>query len=154
MQPCTHHPALDHLAALVGEWETEATHQLLPGTVIHGRATFEWLEGGFFLIWRAHYDHPDIPDSIAILGCDDTGDLRNPSGGCSLHYFDQRGVTRLYHLSAEAGVWRFWRDSPGFSQRFAGTLSPDGWTVDGVAELCSDGSTWDQDLRITYKRVK
>src|SRR5215208_4730262 len=95
MQPRTHHPALDHLAALVGEWETEATHQLLPGTVIHGRATFEWLEGGFFLIWRAHYDHPDIPDSIAILGCDDTGDLRNPSGGCSLHYFDQRGVTRL-----------------------------------------------------------
>lgn len=154
MQPRTHHPALDHLAALVGEWETEATHQLLPGTVIHGQATFEWLEGGFFLIWRAHYDRPDIPDSIAILGCDDTGDLRNPSGGCSLHYFDQRGVTRLYHLSAEAGVWRFWRDSPGFSQRFAGTLSPDGWTVDGVAELCSDGSTWDQDLRITYKRVK
>jgi RNA polymerase sigma factor (sigma-70 family) len=108
----------------------------------------------FRLIWRAHYDHPDIPDSIAILGCDDTGDLRNPGGGCSLHYFDQRGVTRLYHLSAEAGVWRFWRDSPGFSQRFAGTLSPDGWTVDGVAELCSDGSTWDEDLRITYKRVK
>jgi hypothetical protein len=137
-----------------GEWETEATHQLLPGTVIHGQVTFEWLEGGFFLIWHAHYDHTDIPDSIAILGCDDTGDLRNPSGGCSLHYFDQRGVTRLYHLSAEAGVWRFWRDSPGFSQRFAGTLSPDGWTVDGVAELCSDGSTWDQDLRITYKRVK
>ena len=154
MQPRIHHSALDHLAALVGEWETEATHRLLPGTVIHGQATFEWLEGGFFLIWRAHYDHPDIPDNIAILGCDDTGDLRNPSGGCSLHYFDQRGVTRLYHLSAEAGVWRFWRDSPGFSQRFAGTLSPDGWTVNGVAELCSDGSTWDQDLRITYKRVK
>jgi hypothetical protein len=153
MQPRTHHPALDHLAALVGEWETEVTHQLLPGTVIHGRAMFEWLEGGYFLIWRAHYDYPDIPDSIAILGCDDTGDLRNSSGGCSLHYFDQRGVTRLYHLSAEAGVWRFWRDSPGFSQRFVGTLSPDGRTVDGVAELCSDGSTWDQDLRITYKRV-
>jgi hypothetical protein len=80
MQPLTRHLTLDHLAALVGEWETEATHQALPGTVIHGRATFEWLEGCSFLIWRAHYDHPDIPDCIAILGCDDEGDLRNPGG--------------------------------------------------------------------------
>ena len=104
MQPRTHHPALDHLAALVGEWETEATHQLLPGTVIHGRATFEWLEGGFFLIWRAHYDHPDIPDSIAIMGCDETGDLRNPGGGCSLHYFDP--AWRYTSLSPQRGGWR------------------------------------------------
>jgi hypothetical protein len=153
MQPHTLHPALDHLAVLAGEWEIAATHQALPGAVIHGRATFESLEGGFILIWRARYDHPDIPDSIAVLSCDEAGDLRNPSGGCSLHYFDQRGVTRLYHLSAETGVWRFWRDSPGFSQRFAGTLSPDGRTIDGVVELCRDGSTWEQDLRITYKRV-
>ena len=154
MQPRTRHPVLDHLAVLVGEWETEATHQALPGAVIHGRATFEWLGDGAFLIWRAHYDHPDIPDSIAIMGCDDTGDLRHPGGGCTLHYFDQRGVTRLYRLSAEAGVWRYWREAPEFSQRFTGTLSADGRTIDGVAELCRDGATWERDLPITYKRVK
>lgn len=148
------HPTLEHLAALVGAWESEATHQALPGTVIHGQATFEWLEGGKFLIWRARYDHPDIPDSIAILGCNEPDDLRNRSGGCTLHYFDQRGVTRLYHVNAEAGMWRYWRDSPGFSQRFTGTLSPDGSTIDGVVELCRDGSTWEQDIPITYKRVK
>jgi hypothetical protein len=154
MQPDTQHPVLDHLAMLMGEWETGATHQAWPGTVVHGRATFEWLEGGTFLIWRAHYDHPDLPDSIVIMGCDATGDLANPGGGCSLHYFDQRGVTRLYHLSAEAGVWRFWREAPGFSQRFTGTLSADRRTIDGVAELSRDGVTWEQDLLITYKRVK
>jgi hypothetical protein len=150
----TRHPMLEHLDALMGQWEIEATHRLVPGTVIHGRATFEWLEGGQFLIWRADYDHPDIPDSIAILGCDDMGDLRNPNGGCSLHYFDQRGVTRLYTFSAEAGVWRYWRNKPGFSQRFTGTLSADGNTIAGVAELCQDGTTWEEDLPITYKRVR
>jgi hypothetical protein len=154
MEPRTRHPAFAHLASLVGEWEIEATHQALPGADIRGRATFEWLEGGFFLIWRAHYDHTEIPDSIAILSCDDTGDLRDSSGDCAFHYFDQRGVTRLYHFSAEAGVWRYWRDAPDFSQRFAGTFSPDGWTVDGVVELSRDGRTWEQDLPITYKRIK
>lgn len=154
MQPPTRHPALDHLALLAGEWESEATHRLMPDAVIVGRATFEWLEGGHFLIWRAHYDHPDFPDSIGILSCDDMGDLRNPDGGCSLHYFDQRGVTRLYHLSAEPGVWRLWRNAPGFSQRFTGTLNPDGKTVTGVWDFSEDGSTWEQDLRVTYKRVQ
>jgi hypothetical protein len=154
MQSRTRHPTLDHLAAMEGEWEIEATHRLMPGTVIRGRATFEWLEGGFFLIWRARYDHPDIPDSIAIVGCDDNGDLGNPDGGCSFHYFDQRGVTRRYILSAEAGVWRYWRDSPGFSQRYVGTFSPDGRTVEGVVELRTEDNTWEQDLPITYRRVK
>ena len=60
-----HHSALHHLDALVGEWETEATHPYLPNTVIRGRAAFEWLAGGHFLIWRASHDHPDISDSIA-----------------------------------------------------------------------------------------
>jgi hypothetical protein len=150
----TRHPTLDHLAVLVGEWEIEATHRLMPGTVIRGRATFEWLEGGVFLIWRAHYDHPDIPDSIAILSCDDAGDLRNPNGGCAVHYFDERGVTRLYTLDAVPGVWRFWRDAPGFSQRFTGTFSADGNAIAGVSELCQDGTTWVEDLPIRYQRIR
>ncbi len=97
MQPRTHHPALDKLAALVGEWETEATHQLLPGTVIHGRATFEWLEGGHYLVWRERADHPDFPDSLAILGCGDAA-CADPStdwpGGCLVHSYDSRGIFR------------------------------------------------------------
>jgi hypothetical protein len=157
MQQRTRNPALDHLDALVGEWETEATHPYLPNTVIRGRATFEWLAGGFFLIWRAAYDHPDIPDSIAILGCDDSsssGDARQAGGGCSLHYFDSRGVARVYGLGADHGVWRFWRDWPGFSQRYVATISADGNTITGNGELSRDGSTWEQDLRITYRKAR
>ena len=100
----------------------------MPDTVVRGRS-FEWLEGGQFLIWRARNEHPDFPDSISILGCDEpegadaAGDA---GGGCSLRYFDSRGISRRYALEAEAGVFRFSRDQPGFSQRFTGTLSADG----------------------------
>ena len=126
------HPMLEHLEALIGEWETEATHPLLPGTAIFGRATFAWLEGRRFLIWRAHHDHPDIPDSIAILGRDDAGDAATaatPGGCCSCHYFDSRGVSRVFQVAAEPGMWRMWRDWPGFSQRFTGTFGDHGDTI-------------------------
>ena len=150
------HPVLEHLAALVGTWELAATHPLLPGTTIRGQATVEWLAGGRFLIWRAQHDHPDIPDSIAILGFDDAGDAETaatPGEHCALHYYDSRGVSRIYQLEAEAGVWRFWRDWPGFSQRFVGTFSDDGDTITGKSELSKDGTTWNPDLQTTYKRV-
>ena len=51
-------------------------------------------------------------------------------------------------------MWRYWREAPGFSQRFTGTISADGRTIDGLAELCRDGVTWERDLPITYKRVR
>src|SRR5438128_2156246 len=49
MQQGTRNPALEHLDALVGEWETEATHPYFSNTVIRGQAMFEGLAGGFFL---------------------------------------------------------------------------------------------------------
>ncbi|MCD6032021.1 MAG: hypothetical protein K0S78_4203, partial [Thermomicrobiales bacterium] len=30
----------------------------------------------------------------------------------------------------------------------------DGTTIAGVAELSQDGATWEEDLRITYKRMR
>jgi len=148
---------LEHLAVLVGEWETDATHRLMPSTAVRGGSAFEWLEGGHFLIWRAHNEHPNFPDSISILGCadpDGADAAAGTRGDCSLSYFDSRGIVRRYALAAEAGVWRFWRDWPGFAQRFTGTLSGDGNTITGLAELCQDGTTWEEDLHITYKRVR
>lgn len=153
----TRNPVLEHLEPLVGEWETEATHPYLPNTVICGRTTFEWLHGGFFLTWRSHHDHPDIPDGIAIPGCGDpegAGTSSDSEGGCLMHYFDSRGVTRVYGLDAEKGVWRFWRDRPGFSQRYVCTVSADGTTMTGGGEVSRDGSTRERDLHIDYGRVR
>src|SRR3954465_6966826 len=56
------------LQALVGEWSTEATHPMFPGTVVRGTASFAWFEGEKFLILKATTDHRDFPNSIAIIG--------------------------------------------------------------------------------------
>jgi hypothetical protein len=45
-----------------------------------------------------------------------------------------------------------WRDAPGFSQRFSGTFEDDGDTIVGLWNLSRDGTTWDEDLQITFRR--
>ena len=136
--------ALDPLNTLVGTWEIEATHPMFPSTVVHGIAEFEWLEGERFLLQRSRTDHPDFPDSLIVFGADEDG--------LSMNYFDSRGVHCIYQVSLSAGVWRMWRHSPGFSQKFNGKLSADGNTIEGVWKLARDDSTWDYDLAITFRR--
>ena len=69
-----------------------------------------------------------------------------------MHYFDYRGVYRLFAVSLDEDQWQFWRDAPGFSQRFTGILSDDGNTITGQGQLSRDGSGWEDDLAITYRR--
>jgi hypothetical protein len=136
---------LEPFEALVGTWTIEATHVALRGAVVPGQSTFEWLEGKRFLIQRSRYDHPEIPDAMAVLGVTDER--------LSMHYFDSRGVYRVYAVSLSEGTWRFSRDAPDFSQRFTGTFSDDGNTITGRVELSEDGSTWADDFLITYRRA-
>jgi hypothetical protein len=78
-----------------------------------------------------------------------------PEGGeapLRMHYYDSRGVFRVYETSVADSSWRVWRDAPGFSQRFTGALSDDGDTVAGRWELCRDGVHWADDVAITYRR--
>lgn len=120
---------------------------MLPGEAIRGMSTFEWLEGQRFMIWRSHSDHPEIPDAISIIGVTD--------GELSMHYFDQRGVYRVYSAGLYQATWRYWRDAPApdFSQRFTGTFSDDGNTITGRGQLSKDGDAWDGDLDLNYHRV-
>jgi hypothetical protein len=140
-------PQLEPFGPLVGEWTIEATHPAYPDTVVPGRTTFEWLEGRQFLIQRSRTDHPDFPDSITVIG------ITEEREGPSMHYFDSRGVYRVYEGSLSEGVLRMWRDAPGFSQRFSGPLGDDGNTISGLWQLSRDGSTWDDDLEITFRRA-
>ena len=151
------HPTLEHLDALVGTWETEATHPMLPDITVRGRSTFEWLEGGHFLVWRVHHDHPDIPDSISVLGFDNASkpaEVGTSNDPCAVHSFDERGVSRLSQTDADAGTWRTWRDWPSFSQRSIGTFSDDGDTISVHGELSEDDATWKPDLDVTYQQIQ
>ena len=134
---------LDGFDALIGTWDTEATHPLFDG-VVAGRLTFEWLEGGKFLIQRSSNEHELFPDAICVIGAPATGD------GLVQEYFDSRGVRRTYGVSLEDGVLRFWGDFPEFAQRFAATLAPDAF--EGQWQLAETPGDWKDDLKVTYRR--
>lgn len=138
------HPELDGFDALIGTWETEATHPLFPATVVPGHVTFEWLTGGHYLLQRSHYDHEKFPDGLAVVGRPEVGDE------LLAEYFDSRGVRRTYRTSLQDGVWRTWRDAPGFDQRSEATLAPDAFEV--VHRLAREPGAWKDDLRVTYRR--
>lgn len=138
-------PELEGFDALVGAWDSTATHPSLPGVEVPGTVSFEWLEGGHFLIGRSRNEHPDFPVSLLVIGAD--GD------GLVMHYYDSRGVERVYGASLVDGVWRLWRDDPDFAQRFVGTFQDGGSTIAGLWEVAEDGATWADDLAITYHRA-
>lgn len=141
-------PALKPFSALVGEWTTVGTHGLVPGTTYHGRTSFGWLEGGAFLIMYSEIDEPGIPSGIAIFGSDDA------LGTFFMLYFDERGVSRHQDVRMHDNVLQWWRNAPGFSQRSTLTIVDDGLTIIGKGELSKDGVSWEQDLDLTYTRVK
>lgn len=141
-------PALKPFGVLVGKWNTVGTHPLFPGTTFHGRTRFKWLEGGAFLIMHSEIDEPGIPSGIAIFGSDDS------AAECFMLYFDERGISRKCEVVLRDNTWKWWRNFPGFSQRFTGTLAGDGRTIVGRGELCKDGATWEEDLDLTYTRAE
>ena len=138
-------PALAPFDALIGTWATAATHPSVDG-VVPGRITFEWLEGGRFLVQRSSNEHVQFPDAIWVTGAPETGD------GLVTEYFDSRGVRRTYATSLGGGVLRFWREQPGFDQRFSATLGAD--SFEGLWQLAETPGDWKDDLRVTYRRVK
>jgi hypothetical protein len=130
---------------LVGAWTTEATHPEVPGTTVSGSARVEWLEGERFLIFRARNDHPDFPDSISIIGETD---------GLQWHYFDSRGVYRIYEMRITDGGWEITRDAPQFPQRLMVTFEDGDNAMAGRSKLSRDDKTWQDDLQITYRRAQ
>jgi hypothetical protein len=139
-------PELAAFDRLVGAWTFEATHPMFPSTVVHGRMTYEWLEGERFLVQRSSNDHSDFPDSISVIGFADEEQL-------TAHYYDSRGVFRVYRMAMEGDTLRMWRDEPGFRQRMEGTLSEDGATLPWAGQLSRDDETWEDDLTVLYTRV-
>jgi hypothetical protein len=145
--------SLDRLNVLIGQWEMEASFEagfFGPGTppvTGRGRTTFEWLEGGFFLTQRFANEHPAAPSGITIIG------VGADPGTFEQHYYDSRGVARVYQMSLEAGVWKLWREAPGFWQRYTGQMAEDGATIKGAWEASADGREWRHDFGLTYSKV-
>jgi len=109
------------------------------------------MSGGQLLVQRTEAPDP-IPSSLVIYDFDPEHDRYTQ------HYFDSRGVVRLYAMTLRDGEWKLWRDSPDFSplefsQRFTATIADDGNTIQGAWEIAHDHKTWEHDFNLIYRRV-
>jgi hypothetical protein len=150
--------ALKELEVLVGEWTMRAgppEGEPWPG---EGRLSFEWIEGGGFLVQRWTVDLPEAPNGVALIGVGDNPvpvEEGESVDGYKQHYFDSRGVHRVYEMSLEGRTWRLWRDGPGFvPQRFTGEISEDGKMIAGRWEIAEDGENFETDFDLTYTKVE
>ncbi len=144
------HKTLEPLDVFVGEWSMATSFAPSPADAPGARTTFAWLAGRRFLIQRWEVEHPNAPDGIAIIGFDaDKATLLQ-------HYFDSRGVARVYEMTFADKVWTLQRfaAAPDFSQRFTGTFDEGDNTIVGHWESSSDGSNWSHDFDLTYTRLR
>ena len=144
---------IERLEAFIGEWSIEASFPDAAPTGAVGRIVFEWMPGGQFLVQRWEVLHPDAPDGLAIIGLDRDGEA------FTQHYFDSRGVARVYGMTFGDGVWTLSRTSPdfsplNFSQRFTGTFGDGGKTIQGRWETSDDGSSWEHDFDLIYAKIE
>ncbi|MFE9767952.1 hypothetical protein ACFYPC_26100 [Streptomyces sp. NPDC005808] len=151
--------ALARLDVLVGEWTLEArfpADRATPPPPTEGgpdvRSRFEWALDRQFLLQHTEIPIPGAPDSLTIISTD------LESGAYTQHYYDSRGVVRLYAMTLTDRVWTLTRESPDFTplvfrQRFTGTFSEDARTIEGAWEKCQDGDTWERDFTLIYHKV-
>jgi hypothetical protein len=152
---------VDDLEIFVGEWALEARFPGGPpdGSPAAGgaggpvaRSVFEWILARRYLVQRTEISIPEAPDALAVVAFDPQ------QGTFTQHYYDSRGVTRLYAMTFASGVWTLSRESPDFSpldfaQRFIGTFSADGNRIDGRWEKALPGAGWELDFELSYSRI-
>jgi hypothetical protein len=144
--------ALARLEAFVGEWDLEASFPSLPDADVRARTVFEWVLDRKFLLQRAEISIPEAPNGLMVIAPVADGD------GYTQHYFDSRGVVRTYAMTFDGRIWTLARETPDFSpldfaQRYTGTFEDDGTTIRGGWEICHDGTTWEHDFDLTYRKV-
>lgn len=148
-------PAVAALAPLIGTWRMDAVFpdaRQGPPEDTGARTVFEYGPGSQFVIQTWQVPHPAAPDGIAIITADPE------HGGFLQHYFDSRGVVRVYEMTFDERTWTLQRTradfSPlDFSQRWEAKLSPDGERIEGRWLDRSDDGEWSHDFELTYTKL-
>src|SRR5687767_13139216 len=86
---------------LIGEWHGRGEIPAEPPMKVTVEARIERL--GKFIVIRSLGEPAEMPDTIAIIGGAPDGQPQ------PMHYFDDRGVKRLYMTAVKGSTWRIWR---------------------------------------------
>jgi hypothetical protein len=136
---------MESLQAFVGKWHTEGNQHggpLGPQASFVAVETFEWLEGGHFLVHRLEGRFGEQPAAcVEIIGR--SGD------GLSASTFYNDGKTGTWKLSETGGTWTMTGESPQRSGgpplklRCTATFEDLGNSLVGKWEQSSDGERWE-----------
>src|SRR5215210_5632747 len=117
-------PDLKSLDRLVGKWKVSG-----PG--IDGQVTYEWMDGGFFLMQHVDLVH----DGRKIKGLEIIGHEREfgaePSEEIKSRYYDSTGETLDYVYEVDGDTLTIWGGQKGSPAYYKGTFSDDGDTLAG-----------------------
>ena len=139
---------------LIGEWHGEG-EMLDPPIKLTVDSKIERL--GEFMVMTSVGKPKEVPATIAIIGGAPDGEPQ------PMHYFDSRGVKRMYLTTVKGSTWTMWLapgedwngpDGPGFNQRFIGEISSDGKKIEGRWErgMGDAGDRWEIDFPLRYVR--
>jgi hypothetical protein len=144
-------PDIKDLEPLIGRWSQVVDAPRHLEEKVRGDMTLEWLRDEKVILQRSIADNPMFPEGVVLIMAAD----EDAEGDFTAHYFDSRAVSRVLHMSFQDSVWKWWRratDPDDFDQRFEGTLSEDGKTIDSSCYLIEAGE-WIHDFDVTYTRA-
>ncbi|HLF26835.1 MAG TPA: hypothetical protein VJG32_10905 [Anaerolineae bacterium] len=130
-QASTPNPDLKSLDRLVGTWKVSGGAQ--------GQVTYEWLEGGFFLM--QHFDLES--GGHKIKGIEIIGHLQpfegQPSEDIRTRIYDNMGNTFDYVYELDGDTLTIWGGEKGSPAYYKGTFSDGGNTLAGAWVIPGDG---------------
>jgi hypothetical protein len=144
-------PDIKDLEPLIGRWRQVVDAPRHVEEKVEGDMTLEWLRDEKVILQRSIAENPMFPEGVVLIMAAD----EDAEGDFTAHYFDSRAVSRVLHMSFQDGVWKWWRHAThpdDFDQRFEGTLSEDGKTIESSCYLVEDGE-WIHDFDVTYTRA-
>ncbi|GAA0740678.1 DUF1579 family protein [Dactylosporangium roseum] len=125
----TPHPNLQRLSVLVGTWRVSG-----PGH--SGTVTYEWMDGGHFLVQHVRLVQDDRPTTgVEYIGYDpDTDTLRS-------HFFGSDGDLLEYVYEVVDHELTIWFGEPGSPAKYSGTFNAQATAATGAWSWPGGGYT-------------
>ncbi|MBE0448521.1 MAG: DUF1579 family protein [Actinobacteria bacterium] len=146
-QPPRPNPDLKNLDRLVGTWNLKGSEFGTYGE-IKGQVTFEWMEGGFFLVQHVNINYA----GQKVKGIEIIGHERKfgeePSEEIKSRFYDNMGNTLDYVYEVDGDTLTIWGGEKGSPAHFKSKYTEDGNTSTGRWEWPGGG------YEVTATRVK
>ena len=116
--------ALKQLGRLVGKWNISGESS--------GTVTYEWMEGGFFLLQYVDMGHDENHvKGIEVIGHERPFGAEAPSEDIKSRFYGSKGETLDYVYELEGDTLTIWGQEKGSPAYFRGTFGDNDRTLNG-----------------------